>query len=129
LACGRARQDLLDLGTLKPVWDDLYPAEQARIIQLLIERIDVAPDGMSVTSHAAGIRRPPSSWRATTLQRRSRCRPSWRLRSNGSAGGRRGRDPDHRHPDAVTAPRWPQADQDPERGGGAEAESLTATTR
>jgi len=34
----------------------LYPAEQARILRLLIERIDVAPDGISVTLHAAGIR-------------------------------------------------------------------------
>ena len=39
-----------------PVWDELYPAEQARILRLLIERIDVAPDGISVTLHAAGIR-------------------------------------------------------------------------
>jgi hypothetical protein len=31
------------LGSLEPVWDELYPAEQARILQLLIERIDVAP--------------------------------------------------------------------------------------
>jgi hypothetical protein len=29
---------------------------QARILRLLIERIDVAPDGISVTLHAAGIR-------------------------------------------------------------------------
>jgi hypothetical protein len=38
------------------VWDELYPAEQARILWLLIEGIDVAPDGISVTLHAAGIR-------------------------------------------------------------------------
>jgi site-specific DNA recombinase len=38
------------------VWDELYPAEQTRILRLLIERIDVAPDGISVTLHAAGIR-------------------------------------------------------------------------
>ena len=44
------------LGALEPVWDELYPAEQARILRLLIERIDVAPDGLSVTLHAAGIR-------------------------------------------------------------------------
>jgi site-specific DNA recombinase len=44
------------LGALEPVWDELYPAEQARIMQLLIERIDVAPDRISVTLHAAGIR-------------------------------------------------------------------------
>jgi hypothetical protein len=44
------------LGALEPVWDELYPAEQARILRLLIERIDVAPEGISVTLHAAGIR-------------------------------------------------------------------------
>jgi hypothetical protein len=44
------------LGALEPVWDELYPAEQARILRLLIARIDVAPDGISVTLHAAGIR-------------------------------------------------------------------------
>jgi hypothetical protein len=44
------------LGALEPVWDELYPAEQARILRLLIQRIDVAPDGISVTLHAAGIR-------------------------------------------------------------------------
>jgi site-specific DNA recombinase len=44
------------LGALEPVWDELYPAEQARILQLLIERIDVAPDGISVRLHAAGLR-------------------------------------------------------------------------
>ena len=41
---------------LQPVWDEFYPAEQARILRLLIERIDVAPNGISVTLHAAGIR-------------------------------------------------------------------------
>jgi site-specific DNA recombinase len=44
------------LGALEPVWDELYPAEQVRILRLLIERIDVAPDGISVTLHTAGIR-------------------------------------------------------------------------
>ncbi len=44
------------LGALDPVWDELYPAEQTRILRLLIERIHVAPDGISVTLHAAGIR-------------------------------------------------------------------------
>jgi DNA invertase Pin-like site-specific DNA recombinase len=44
------------LGSLDLVWDELYPAEQARIMRLLVERIDIAPDGISVTLHAAGIR-------------------------------------------------------------------------
>jgi site-specific DNA recombinase len=41
---------------LEPVSDELHPTEQARILRLLIERIDVGPDGISVTLHAAGIR-------------------------------------------------------------------------
>jgi site-specific DNA recombinase len=60
---GSAEAPLLDesevieaLGALEPVWDELYPAEQARILRLLIDRIEVAPDGISVTLHAAGIR-------------------------------------------------------------------------
>jgi site-specific DNA recombinase len=44
------------LGALELVWDELYPAEQARLLRLLIDRIDVAPDGISVTLHAAGVR-------------------------------------------------------------------------
>ena len=50
------REVIEALGALEPVWDELYPAEQARILRLLIERIDVTPDGISVTLHAAGIR-------------------------------------------------------------------------
>jgi hypothetical protein len=44
------------LAALEPVWDELYPAEQARILRLLIGRIDVAPDDISITVHAFGIR-------------------------------------------------------------------------
>jgi site-specific DNA recombinase len=44
------------LGALESVWDELYPAEQARIMRLLVEQLDAAPDGISVTLHAAGIR-------------------------------------------------------------------------
>jgi hypothetical protein len=60
---GAAEDLLLDesevieaVGALEPVWGELYPAKQARILRLLIERIDVAPDGIAVTLHAAGIR-------------------------------------------------------------------------
>jgi hypothetical protein len=44
------------LGALDPVWDELHPAEQARILRLLVERIDVVPDRVSLTLHAAVIR-------------------------------------------------------------------------
>jgi hypothetical protein len=50
------------LGALEPVWDELYPAKQVRILRLLIERIHVAPDGISVTLRAAGIRTGQVWW-------------------------------------------------------------------
>ena len=31
------------LERIEPVWDQLFPAEQARIVQLLVERIDISP--------------------------------------------------------------------------------------
>ena len=34
------------LTQLDPLWDELFPAEQARIVQLLVERVDVGVDGV-----------------------------------------------------------------------------------
>ena len=34
------------LTQLDPLWDELFPAEQARIVQLLVERVDVGLDGV-----------------------------------------------------------------------------------
>jgi hypothetical protein len=36
------------LHRLDPLWDELFPAEQARIVQLLVERVDVSPDGVDI---------------------------------------------------------------------------------
>jgi site-specific DNA recombinase len=36
------------LQRLDPLWDELFPAEQARIVQLLVERIDVGPEGLDI---------------------------------------------------------------------------------
>jgi site-specific DNA recombinase len=33
------------LEQLDPLWEELFPAEQARIVQLLVERVDIGPDG------------------------------------------------------------------------------------
>ena len=33
------------LERLDPLWDELFPAEQARIIRLLVERVEIGPDG------------------------------------------------------------------------------------
>ena len=40
---------------LAPLWDALFPAEQARIVRLLVERIDLSPDGMQVRLRAEGL--------------------------------------------------------------------------
>ena len=38
-----------------PLWDELFPAEQARIVRLLVERVDLSPDGMQVRLRAEGL--------------------------------------------------------------------------
>ncbi len=38
-----------------PLWDELFPAEQARIVQLLVDRIAVAPDGIDITLRIDGV--------------------------------------------------------------------------
>ena len=38
-----------------PLWDELFPAEQARIVRLLVERVDLASDGMQVRLRAEGL--------------------------------------------------------------------------
>ena len=40
---------------LDPLWDELFPAEQARIVQLLVERVDVGVDGVSLRLRANGL--------------------------------------------------------------------------
>jgi DNA invertase Pin-like site-specific DNA recombinase len=43
------------LERLDPLWDELFPAEQARIVQLLVERIDVDVDGVDVRLRVDGL--------------------------------------------------------------------------
>ena len=38
-----------------PLWDELFPAEQARLVRLLVARIDVAEDHMAVRLRAEGL--------------------------------------------------------------------------
>jgi hypothetical protein len=40
---------------LDPLWDELFPAEQARIVQLLVERVDVSPDGADIRLRTEGL--------------------------------------------------------------------------
>ena len=43
------------LQRLDPVWNELFPAEQARVIQLLVERVDVSPDGVDIRLRTEGL--------------------------------------------------------------------------
>ena len=40
---------------LDPLWDELFPAEQARIVQLLVERVDVGSTASSIRLRADGL--------------------------------------------------------------------------
>jgi hypothetical protein len=43
------------LERLDPLWDELFPAEQARIVQLLVDRVDVGPDGVDIRLRTVGL--------------------------------------------------------------------------
>jgi hypothetical protein len=43
------------LAEFATVWSELFPAEQARIVQLLVERVDVREDALEVRIRAEGI--------------------------------------------------------------------------
>jgi site-specific DNA recombinase len=43
------------LERLDPLWGELFPAEQARVVQLLVERVDIRPDSMKVRLRTAGL--------------------------------------------------------------------------
>ena len=43
------------IADFEPLWDELFPAEQARIVQLLIERVDVSIDGAAIRLRTSGI--------------------------------------------------------------------------
>ncbi len=43
------------LHQLDPLWDDLLPAEQARIVALLVERVDIGTDGLNVRLRNDGL--------------------------------------------------------------------------
>ncbi len=45
------------LGRLDPLWDELFPAEQARIVQFLVERVDVSPEGIGISLRTEGLAR------------------------------------------------------------------------
>jgi hypothetical protein len=43
------------LHRLDPLWSELFPAEEARIVQLLVERVDVSPEGADIRLRTEGL--------------------------------------------------------------------------
>ena len=49
------REVIVLLADFATVWNELFPAEQARIMQLLVERVDVHEDALEVRIRAEGL--------------------------------------------------------------------------
>lgn len=43
------------LREFEDLWNELFPAEQARIVQQLVERIDLKPDALDITLKVEGL--------------------------------------------------------------------------
>ena len=43
------------LQQLEPLWDELFPAEQARIVALLVERVEIVTEGLNVRLRMDGL--------------------------------------------------------------------------
>ena len=43
------------LTRLNPLWDELFPAEQARIVALLVEQVAIGTEGMNVRLRMDGL--------------------------------------------------------------------------
>jgi lipopolysaccharide biosynthesis regulator YciM len=49
------REVTILLADFATVWNELFPAEQARIVQLLVERVDVRENALEVRIRAEGL--------------------------------------------------------------------------
>ena len=53
---GLAEADVREaLQNLDPLWNELFPTEQARVLQLLIERVEVHPDRINLRFRVDGL--------------------------------------------------------------------------
>ncbi len=56
------------LRRLDPIWDELFPVEQTRIVQLLVERVTVNTDGMNIRIRGDGLKSLVSEVRDRTVR-------------------------------------------------------------
>ena len=57
--------------SLDPLWDELFPAEQARIVQLLVERVEVREHGLDMRLRVEGVQTLVADLRAGQTKRRA----------------------------------------------------------
>ena len=53
------------LSRLDPLWDELFPAEQARLVRLLVARATIGADGVQIALHTGGIKTLAADLRPT----------------------------------------------------------------
>jgi site-specific DNA recombinase len=58
------------LGRFDPLWDELFPSEQTRIVQLLVKRVDVRPEGADIRLRTEGLTSLFADLRADAAERR-----------------------------------------------------------
>ncbi len=61
---------MLPIAEFAPLWEELFPTEQARIVRLLVARVDVAEDHIAVRLRAEGLQTLVEQLRATEERRR-----------------------------------------------------------
>ena len=54
---------------LDPLWDELFPTEQARLIHLLVERVDIGERGLAVRIRVNGLSGLAHEMRARSMDR------------------------------------------------------------
>ena len=57
--------------SLDPLWDELFPAEQARIVQLLVERVEVHPHGLDLRLRIDGLQTLVADLRVSQTKRKA----------------------------------------------------------
>lgn len=62
------RRSLVEFDTL---WNELFPAEQSRIIQLLVERVDIDPEGVNIKLSINGLGSLLTEIKSQTSEQRS----------------------------------------------------------
>jgi len=58
-----------ELRRFDDLWSELFPAEQARIVQLLVQRVDVSENGADITLKVQGLSSVLHDFRAATGRR------------------------------------------------------------